>query len=240
MPSPSSRWRTSNYSAEIGRGHAAVINATTKSGTNDFHGDVWEYNRNTIFDARVWNPAQPRDSCVFHLNQFGATLGGPIIKNHLFFFGDVQNSRYVNGANPSTFSVPTPRERQGDFTELLNPTWGNGSCPVVLYTPNTNTGTYKCSSNAVIGGADRHAAAVRQPARIRMTAIRSPPARTSSPRRSSIRWPRNSFSSTPAPTTPLPASPTSDKPNGGWQTGNCNAETTLDSGTDLQQLPGGS
>ncbi len=51
------------------------------------------------------------------MNQFGATLGGPIIKNHLFFFGDVQDARYVNGANPSTLTVPTPRERRGDFTE---------------------------------------------------------------------------------------------------------------------------
>jgi hypothetical protein len=142
----------SNYSAEEGRGHAAVINATTKSGTNAFHGDAWEYNRNTIFDARVWNTAPTATIPVFHLNQFGATLGGPIIKNHLFFFADAQDSRYVNGANPSTLSVPTPRERRGDFTEILNPTWGNGSCPVALYTPNTNTGTYSCSSNVVHAG----------------------------------------------------------------------------------------
>jgi hypothetical protein len=142
----------SNYSAEEGRGHAAVINVTTKSGTNQFHGDLWEYNRNTIFDGRVWNTGPTAQIPVFHLNQFGATLGGPIIKNHLFFFADVQNSRYVNGANPTVWTVPTPRMRQGDFSELLNPTWGNGTCPVVLYTPNTNTGTYSCSSNNVKAG----------------------------------------------------------------------------------------
>ena len=152
---------TSNYSAEIGRGHAAVFNATTKSGTNQIHGDVWEYVRNTKFDALVWNQAPGSAPATFHLNQFGATLGLPIIKNHLFFFGDIQEARYVNGANPSTLSVPTPRERQGDFSELLNPTWGNGTCPIVLYAPNTNTGTYTCNSNIVSVAADRHTAAVR-------------------------------------------------------------------------------
>ncbi len=143
---------TSNYSAEIGRGHAAVFNATTKSGTNSFHGSVWEYVRNTAFDSKVWNQAVGTPVGNFHLNQFGATFGGPIIKNHLFYFGDVQNARYVNGATPSTLSVPTARMRRGDFTELLNPTWGNGTCPVALYVPNTNTGTYKCASNVVSQG----------------------------------------------------------------------------------------
>jgi len=147
------KMETSNYSAEIGRGHAAVINATTKSGTNSFHGDVWEYNRNTIFDAKTWTQAAGTSIPPFHLNQFGATLGGPIMKNKLFFFVDAQESRYAIGATPSTYSVPTPRERQGDFSELLNPAWGaNSSCPVVLYVPNSNTGSYKCSSNTVSAG----------------------------------------------------------------------------------------
>ncbi len=59
------KMETSNYSAEIGRGHAAVINATTKSGTNSIHGDVWEYNRNTIFDARVWNTGPTATDSTF-------------------------------------------------------------------------------------------------------------------------------------------------------------------------------
>lgn len=146
------KMETSNYSAEIGRGHAAVINATTKSGTNSIHGSVWEYNRNTDFDALVWNQAKGSKPAIFHLNQFGGTLGGPIIRNHLFFFGDVEEARFVNGALPSTFSVPTPRERQGDFSELLNPALTGGSCPTVLYVPNSNTGTYSCSSNTVKSG----------------------------------------------------------------------------------------
>jgi hypothetical protein len=140
---------TNNYSAEIGRGHAAVLNATTKSGTNAIHGDLWEYVRNTKLDALVWTQPVGSTPAVFHMNQFGATLGGPIIKNKLFFFGDIQEGRFVAGATPNTYSVPTPRERQGDFSEILNPTWNGGNCPQVLYIPNTNTGTYKCGSNVV-------------------------------------------------------------------------------------------
>jgi Carboxypeptidase regulatory-like domain len=146
------KMETSDYSAEIGRGHAAVINATTLSGTNAFHGHIWEYNRNTAFDALVWTQQPGSSPAPFHLNQFGATLGGPIIKNHLFFFVDAQESRYAIGATPSTFTVPTPRMRQGDFSELLNPTLTQGSCPEVLYVPNSNTGTYSCSSNTVHAG----------------------------------------------------------------------------------------
>ena len=96
MPSAEFKIETSNYSAEIGRGHGAVINATTKSGTNQIHGDLWEYNRNTKLDALVWTQAPGSNSSVFHMNQFGATLGGPIIKNKLFFFGDIQDARYVS------------------------------------------------------------------------------------------------------------------------------------------------
>ena len=146
------KMETSDYSAEIGRGHGAVINATTKSGTNQIHGDLWEYVRNTKLDALVWTQQPGSTPAVFHMNQFGATLGGPIVKDHLFFFVDVQDARYAVGANPSTYTVPTPRMRQGDFSELLNPAFTQGSCPTVLYVPNTNTGTYSCKSNVVSAG----------------------------------------------------------------------------------------
>jgi Carboxypeptidase regulatory-like domain len=157
MPPPDAiaevKMETSNYSAELGRGHGAVFNATTKSGTNEFHGDIWEYVRNTAFDSLVWTQAPGSKVAPFHMNQFGATLGGPILKNRLFFFGDIQDARYVNGASPSTYTVPTPRMRQGDFSELLNTSYTGGSCPTVLYVPNTDGGTgattksYVCSSN---------------------------------------------------------------------------------------------
>jgi hypothetical protein len=223
------KMETSNYSAEIGRGHAAVINATTKSGTNSFHGNVWEYNRNTALDALIWTQAKGSKAAIFHLNQFGGTLGGPIIKNHLFFFGDVQDSRYVNGATPSTYTVPTPRERQGDFTELLNPAWGNGSCPTVLYVPNTNTGTYSCSSNTVKAGPtgtlqrsggsqysyDGYTFAPGQnvfsPAQLDTVA-------------------KTILQQFPCPNYAAAGQANFGKPNGGWQTGNCDTETSLDSG----------
>ncbi len=107
------KMETSDYSAEIGRGHGAVINATTKSGTNNIHGDLWEYVRNTTFDALVWTQQPGSSPAVFHMNQFGATLGGPIIKNKLFFFVDVQDARYAVGANPTTYTVPTAAHAAG-------------------------------------------------------------------------------------------------------------------------------
>jgi hypothetical protein len=133
---------TSNYSAEIGRGHGAVLNATTKSGTNEIHGDVWEYVRNTKLDALPWNFNTAFQNPQFNMNQFGATLGGPIIKNKLFYFGDMEESRYSVASTPSTMAVPTPLERQGNFTELLSPALTSSSCPQVLYQPNSNTGAY--------------------------------------------------------------------------------------------------
>jgi hypothetical protein len=226
------KMESGNYSAEIGRGHASVINVTTKSGTNSFHGDLWEFVRNTDLDALVWNQAKGSKPAVFHFNNFGATLGGPIIHNHLFFFADVQEARYVNGANPSTFSVPTPRMRQGDFSELLQPTWNGGNCPSVLYVPNTNTGTYTCKSNAVSAGptgtlqqyatgssqqisADGYKFAAGQnvfaPGQLDPVA-------------------QKLLQLYPCPNYAPAGSPDFGKPNGGWQTGNCNTESNLDTG----------
>ncbi len=226
---------TSNYSAEIGRGHGAVVNATTKSGTNSIHGDLWEYVRNTKLDALVWTQAPGSTPAVFHMNQFGATLGGPIIKNKLFFFGDIQDARYVVGANPSTYTVPTARMRQGDFSELLNTTYTQGSCPTVLYVPNTNTGTYKCSSNTM---ATPPSGSLQQFGNL-VTTDSGPGSHTNY----TFAPGQNVFSPAQMDTVALkliqafpcpnysPAGyPNFGKPNGGWQTGNCNAETNLDSG----------
>jgi Carboxypeptidase regulatory-like domain/TonB-dependent Receptor Plug Domain len=224
----------SNYSAEIGRGHAAVINATTKSGTNEIHGDVWEYNRNTIFDGRVWNTGRTATIPVFHLNQFGATLGAPIIKNHLFFFGDIQDSRYVNGANPTTMTVPTPRERRGDFTELLNPVWGNGSCPAALYVPNTNTGTYKCSSNNTSGTGTAPTGTLQQSGSQQYTydGITFAPGQNvfvNSPAQID-QTAQKILQAFPCPNYAAAGQPNFNKPNGGWSTGDCNSASDTDSG----------
>jgi hypothetical protein len=103
---------TNSFDAEYGKFSGAVMNAITKSGTNDFHGDVFEFLRNDVFDAR--NYFAPSKS-ELRQNQFGYTLGGPIWKNHLFFFSDYQGTRQVQGAETGLVTVPTTAERAGNF-----------------------------------------------------------------------------------------------------------------------------
>ena len=116
--------QTSNYSAEFGHAAAAVLNISTKSGTNAFHGDVWEYLRNDYFDAKDYFVLPTQRKPEFRLNQFGATLGGPVIIPHLynghdrtFFFVDYQGTRQVQGQT-YTDNVPTAAERASGFTNL--------------------------------------------------------------------------------------------------------------------------
>ena len=94
---------TSNYSAEFGHSAGAVVNASIKSGTNQVHGDLWEYVRNTKLDAQDWDAASIPP---YHQNQFGATLGVPLIKNKLFYFGDIEATRITYA---STFMEPCRR-----------------------------------------------------------------------------------------------------------------------------------
>src|SRR6185437_11922893 len=219
------KMETSNYSAEIGRGHGAVINATTKSGTNDFHGDVWEYNRNTALDALNWNQNPSQKAAPFHMNQFGATLGGPVIHNHLFFFGDVQESRYSVGANASTMSVPTPRERQGDFSELLNPKLNNQTCPVVLFQPNANTGSYTCSKGVVSAppsGALQQYASYAGP----QVAGFAPGQNVFAPSQLDPTA-LNILKHYPCPNNSPTGTPGYGLKNGGWTSGDCNNQTNL-------------
>ena len=113
------RVQTRTYSSEFGTSAGAVINASIRSGTNGFHGDVWEFLRNNEFDANKFeNNANGIGRGHFSQNQFGGTIGGPIIKNRTFFFFDMQNltSRKATSVGPST--VPTPLMKQGDFSEL--------------------------------------------------------------------------------------------------------------------------
>jgi hypothetical protein len=128
------RIQTRTYSSEFGTSAGAVINASIKSGTNQFHGDVWEYLRNSSLDANSYfnnRDGIPRGHFV--QNQYGATFGGPIIKNKTFFFADFQifTSRKATSV---TSTVPTPLMKTGNFTELKNvtlnssPVAGQGSC----------------------------------------------------------------------------------------------------------------
>jgi hypothetical protein len=111
--------QTADFSAELGRSAGAVLNATIKSGTNSIHGAAWEFFRNDKLDAADWfedNSTTPVKG-ELRLNQFGATIGGPVIKNKLFFFGDYEGKRRVQGTS-ATSSVPTALERSSGYTNL--------------------------------------------------------------------------------------------------------------------------
>ncbi|MGC2280053.1 MAG: TonB-dependent receptor [Candidatus Acidiferrales bacterium] len=111
--------QTNSYSAEFGRGNGAVLNAVIKSGTNQFHGDVYEFLRNDDLDARNAFDAFGRQG--YQQNQFGGTIGGPIIKDRTFFFGDYEGLR-IRQALPQLVLVPTPAEIGGDFSSFLTST----------------------------------------------------------------------------------------------------------------------
>ena len=110
--------QTSNYSAEFGRSGGAVINATIKSGTNQLHGTLFEFLRNSALDGRGFFESPDQPKAPFKQNQFGGTLGGPIKKDKLFFFADYQGSR-VRAANTDISTVPTPAEIGGNFSGIL-------------------------------------------------------------------------------------------------------------------------
>ncbi len=114
--------QTSDYSAEVGRSAGAVLNATVKSGTNQVHGDAWEFLRNDKLDAaNFFENAGGVPKGEFRQNQFGFTLGGPIRKNKTFFFADYQGTR-IRQAQTAVSTVPTIAERASgytDFSELL-------------------------------------------------------------------------------------------------------------------------
>jgi hypothetical protein len=97
-----------------------VVNATLKSGTNGYHGDLYEFFRNKVLDANTWiNNLTDMPRSGFSQNQFGGTFGGPIKKDKLFFFGDLERFTSRNGDTVQS-TVPTPLMTQGNFTELPN------------------------------------------------------------------------------------------------------------------------
>ncbi len=140
--------QTSDYDAEFGHSAGAVVNAAIKSGTNELHGDMWEYVRNNDlgvardFFNRTCNGSvcTPGQVPPYHQNQFGATLGGPFLKDKLFWFGDLEVLRIISPTN-GTYTVPTALMRTGDFSELLssNPTL-NGHV-TTLYEPGSGGAT---------------------------------------------------------------------------------------------------
>lgn len=106
---------TGSFDAEQGMAGGAAITVITKSGTNEFHGSAWEFHNNQRMRSRNFfmpeTSEKPRDT----VNIFGATLGGPIVKNRLFFFGGFEGTRQRTGAS-GLFTVPTAAQRAGDFS----------------------------------------------------------------------------------------------------------------------------
>jgi len=117
---------TGVYSAQYGYGSGGQVIVTTKSGTNTFHGSAFEYLRNQVMDARNFFQTGPTPS--FKQNDFGGTVGGPIIKNKTFFFFSYEGLRQASGFS-SLNTVPTAAERTGDFSGI----------PVTLKYPGTTT-----------------------------------------------------------------------------------------------------
>jgi hypothetical protein len=116
--------KTNNYSAAVGRSAGAVINVITKSGTNAFHGSLFEYWRNDILNANDFfaNAAGlPRPE--YRLNQYGGSIGGPIVKDKAFFFADFEQYRNVKGTSTGLLTVPTLYEQQhpGDLSDIGGP-----------------------------------------------------------------------------------------------------------------------
>jgi hypothetical protein len=126
--------QVAQYSAEYGRASGGQINVLTKSGGNQWHGSAWEFLRNNVLDARPFNLTTQSTVPEFRRNQFGALLGGPILKNRLFGFFSYEGLRTRQAAaNLTTISVPDALQRTGNFSEEIATT--------AIYNPNVPTGT---------------------------------------------------------------------------------------------------
>src|SRR5262249_28162213 len=116
--------QTNAFAAEYGRAMGAVVNLTTKSGTNDLHGSAFEFLRNEKLDAKnFFDPPGPKPP--FKRNQYGFSVGGPVFipkvvngKNKIFFFTDYEGTR-IRVTNTNTSTLPTLGMRKGDFSDLL-------------------------------------------------------------------------------------------------------------------------
>ncbi len=106
---------TNNYSAEYGYSAGAIVNATIKNGTNQFHGTVFEFLRNDALDARDYFSLRTQPKPILQRNQYGGVLGGPVIKNKTFFFGSWEGTHLNNGI-PQVVTVASGPQRLGDFS----------------------------------------------------------------------------------------------------------------------------
>jgi hypothetical protein len=151
---------TNTYSAEFGNSSGGIVNFTQKSGSNEFHGEAYDFIRNEVFNARdIDSSARGRERNRDNQNNYGFNIGGPIfipgfgegtpyyykLKDRAFFFFNYEGYRFRQGLN-TVITVPTERMRRGDFSELLNTSDPavrliNGGNPVLIYDPRQPSAT---------------------------------------------------------------------------------------------------
>jgi hypothetical protein len=117
---------TNNFDPEYGNYNGGMINVVSKSGSNSFHGDAFEFLRNTDLDARNYF-SDTRGA--FQQNQFGGTVGGPILRNKIFVFTDYQGTRTTQGVTSAETTVPSVQDRSGDFSDALSTLTGTVNGP---------------------------------------------------------------------------------------------------------------
>ncbi len=148
--------QTSNYNAEYGQNAGGVVNIVTKSGTNKFHGDAFEYVRNRVFNAADYFSAAANNGVktqdFLKRNQFGGIFNGPVVLPHIyngrdktFFSFGMQATRFRNKATGGTAILPTPEQLAGTFTGLSSLT-ASPAAPVAIYNPNT-LDPYPCTQS---------------------------------------------------------------------------------------------
>jgi len=160
---------TQNASAEFGNYQGGVISASIKSGTNKFHGSVYEFLRNDIFNANTWSAGLAAGSVAnpnglpkpkLRWNEFGATFGGPIIKNKLFFFADYEGGRFDRPSSELSYQLFTPSEVAGDFGQLCTDNGGaftagvcsGGTGVQLIYPSGPNAGQPIPNNNLAVAG----------------------------------------------------------------------------------------
>ena len=160
----------SNYSAEYGDTGGAIVNFQMKSGTNQFHGTAFEYNKNPVFNAAglLVNafPGSPKDN--EKENNFGGTIGGPIRKDKVFFFLSYEGDRFTNFSFGSLTSIPTQAMRAGDFSSFLGAQVGTDALgrPVYtneIYDPTTTRNVIAGQVDSVTGLMATADASIRDP-----------------------------------------------------------------------------
>jgi hypothetical protein len=162
---------TQNASAEFGNFQGGIISTTIKSGTNGFHGDIWEYFRNDKLNSNSWeNTFNGSPKNQLRWNMFGGTVGGPIVKNKLFFFFDYQGQRFDHPSSTKQMGLFTASERTGDFGDICTTGFTGGLCNDTvtangvtsrthqLYDP--RNGNVPCANNVITEPIDPVAAAL--------------------------------------------------------------------------------